>query len=236
MCAMKNYRAVMFDFDYTLADGTAGIYESFRHAFAVMGLPEPGLADVRRTVGMVLGDAFLSLAPGSPPDDAARFTAIFRSRADEVLVAGTELFPGALPLLDALRQRRTGTAIVSTKFRFRIEDILAKYGRPDAVDVITGGEDVARHKPHPEGLLATLDKLGVSPRDTLFVGDTVIDAETAARAGTDFAAVLTGTTERGAFAQWPLAGAYCCLEELAAALGFADLFPGTLRNAAERGE
>ena len=44
------YKAVFFDFDYTLGDGTEAIMAGFRHGFSVMGLPEPAYDAVRRTV------------------------------------------------------------------------------------------------------------------------------------------------------------------------------------------
>ena len=63
-----------------------------------------------------------------------------------------------------------------------------------------GSADVHRHKPDPEGLLLAMERLGVSPGDTLFCGDTVLDAGAAQNAGCHFAAVLNGTTPAAAFA------------------------------------
>jgi phosphoglycolate phosphatase len=94
--------------------------------------------------------------------------------------------------------------IVSTKFRRRIEEILGREDLLEPFDVIVGGEDVSRHKPDPEGLLAAIERLGGSPSGSLYVGDSVTDAETARRAGVPFAAVLNGVTPREAFKDYPV--------------------------------
>jgi phosphoglycolate phosphatase len=81
--------------------------------------------------------------------------------------------------------------------------MLEKYSVTELIDVIIGFEDVALPKPAPEGLLAAIRALGVSRGETLYIGDTVIDAKTAQSAGVDFAAVTTGTTPAEAFDGYP---------------------------------
>lgn len=59
----------------------------------------------------------------------------------------------------------------------------------DAVDAVVGRDTVETRKPDPEPLLATVDRLGVSPAEALFVGDSRRDALAAERAGVDFLGV-----------------------------------------------
>ena len=63
--------------------------------------------------------------------------------------------------------------------------------------------DVKVEKPIPEGLLWAIDALKAAKEDVLYVGDSIVDAKTAQNADVDFAAVLTGTTEREAFLEYP---------------------------------
>jgi phosphoglycolate phosphatase len=51
---------------------------------------------------------------------------------------------------------------------------------------------VATYKPEPDGLLLALERLEVDKSEAVYVGDTLIDAETARRAGVPFVAVLSG--------------------------------------------
>ena len=69
----------------------------------------------------------------------------------------------------------------------------------DAFEVVVGGEDVSAHKPDPEGLLRAIDEVAASPDKTLYVGDSVTDAQTAERANVSFVAVLSGVTLREEF-------------------------------------
>ena len=62
-----NFKAVFFDFDYTLADGTEAIVAGFRYAFGRMGLPEPTEEAIRPTIGMVLEDEFTFLSGEADP-------------------------------------------------------------------------------------------------------------------------------------------------------------------------
>src|SRR5262249_31718296 len=83
-------------------------------------------------------------------------------------------------------------AILSQKLRYRLEEVVQREGLTSSFDAIMGAEDVPAFKPNPDGLLLTMERLGVSNDETLYVGDTTIDGETAQRAGVPFAAVLPG--------------------------------------------
>ena len=65
--------------------------------------------------------------------------------------------------------------------------------------VVIGGEDVEQHKPDPQGLFKAIERLQCSPASTVYVGDSVADAEVAKRAAVPFIAVLSGVTARERF-------------------------------------
>jgi len=196
------FKTIIFDFDYTLADSSRGISQCINHALESMELPAVSYDAVCRTIGMSLKDTFEALTSIEDPVQAAEFSRLFISRADEVMVDSTELFDSAHSVIRGLKQRNLSLGIVSTKYRHRIEAVLARDGLLDPIDVIIGGEDVARHKPDPEGLLRALKALETAGPKALYVGDSVIDAIVAERAGTPFVAVLSGTTPREAFDQY----------------------------------
>ncbi len=87
-------------------------------------------------------------------------------------------------------------AIVSTKYRFRIEATLRREDLLDAFDTIIGGDDVERFKPDPQGLLLAAERMTTPLETILYVGDSVTDAETTRRARTPFVALLSGPTTR----------------------------------------
>ncbi len=196
------FKAVCFDFDYTLGDCTDSIVAGFVHGLTGLGWPAPEREAVRRTVGFLLEDAYSMLTGDLDPANRAKFRVLFSEVAVERQRKETTLFPGAPELLRGLKAQGIKTAIVSTKRGDTIQIILDNHGLGDTVELVIGSADVTRHKPDPEGLLAAMDRLEVSPKDTLFCGDTVLDAGAAKNAGCHFAAVLNGTTPGSAFARF----------------------------------
>ena len=187
------YKAVAFDFDYTLGDTTNGIVQSANYGLKMLGYAEKSVSDIRRTVGLSLNETFAALTGSRDEEQSARFAALFREKADEVMTGSAALYDCVPEVLSELHKTHK-IGIVTTKFHYRIEAILKKFGVFEFVDVIVGGEDVTCEKPEPEGLLKAIDALGVRKNETLYVGDSLVDAQTAANAGVDFAAVLTGLT------------------------------------------
>lgn len=189
-----NFKAVFFDFDYTLADGTEAIVAGFRVRLWADG---PARAHGgshpphhRHGFGRRV---HLSLRRGRPRR-RAEFRQLYTEKAGPMHVSVTRLFPGALELLTALKRRGIPTGIVSTKKTATIRDVAEARGITPLLSSILGGDQVSAPKPDPEGLLASLTALGLEPHEVLFCGDTVIDGEAARRPGTHFCAVLNGTT------------------------------------------
>ena len=207
-------RAVLFDFDFTLADSLGGVTESVNHALRALRLPEAEPDAIRRTVGLSLARTFERLR--GPADGATlqAFARHFAERADQVMAERTRIFPEVPAVLARLRSLGVRTAVVSTKFRYRIEAVLARDGLLDQFDAIVGGEDVAQHKPHPEGLLAALAKLAAPREHALYVGDHPVDAEAAQAASLRFIAALSGSSLPAEFSAFPVERFIASLREL----------------------
>ena len=212
-------RSVIFDFDYTLADASAGIVECVNHALRGLSLPPPSDDAIRRTIGMSLPRTLAALTGEDRAECAVEFQRLFMARADEVIHDATNLFEFVPHLVDTLARNGISMGIVSTKFRRRIEAVLRRDGLAGRFDFIVGGEDVEALKPDPAGLLRAAAVLNVGVAHCLYVGDSVIDGETARRAGVPFAAVLSGVTERDALAAYEPVIILGCAGELPAALG-----------------
>ena len=200
---MQPYRAVCFDFDYTLADATDSIVAGFQHGFTKMGWPAPDRETVRGTIGYLLEDAYTMLTGDSDPARRAQFRPLFLSIAKPRQKEETVLYDGAVELFRGLHSKGIQVSIVSTKSRDTIEYIMERYGLSDTLTTVIGTEDVHKPKPDPQGLNTALERMGLRPDQVLFCGDTTIDAGTAKNAGCDFAAVLLGVTPAEDFQSWP---------------------------------
>lgn len=197
---MRRYKAVCFDFDYTLGDCTDSIVAGFQYGLGQMGHPIPQREAIRATVGYPLDVSYTMLTGDADPEHQETFRAHFVSVAVERQKAEATLFPGAVELIRGLNAAGVRTAVVSTKRSSTIGFIMDRYGLSEELSIIIGGADVEKPKPDPQGLRVAMEKLGVTPEETLFCGDTILDAGAAKNAGCDFAAVLLGTTREEGFA------------------------------------
>jgi len=198
--------AIVFDFDLTLADSTAGFAECHRYAAAALGLAPPDRDAVGRTIGTPLVLAFRQLYPPESHGLAEEYVRLYQARADEVMTGLTFMLDGAAGVVRDLAAAGFSLAIVSQKLRYRLEAVLRRDALLDVFGAVLGGEDVPEFKPDPRGLLLAVERLGSTPERAVYVGDTVIDAEAARRAGLPFVAVLTGFAAAEDFAAYaPLA-------------------------------
>lgn len=191
---MKRYHTYLFDFDYTLADSSKGIVICFRNVLERHR--HTGISDeqIKRTIGKTLVDSFSILTGIGDEAILEEYRKEYVKEADRFMTANTRLFPETVSVLQALKEKGANIGIISTKYRYRIME-LAKDTVPEGIiDLIVGGEDVKTAKPSPEGVFLALENLGTDKDTTLYIGDSIVDAETAQAAGMDFAGVLHGAT------------------------------------------
>jgi phosphoglycolate phosphatase len=196
---VSHFKAVLFDFDFTLADSSAALCECVNYGLSSLGFSEASENDIIKTSGMTMTNIFRTLSSTTDVDNTQSFIRFFTEKADETMATKTVIYPGVPDLLHSLQASNIKTGIISTKYRYRIEEILARDSFSHHVDIIIGGEDVTSHKPDPQGIGLALERLQLSPAEILYVGDTTIDAETARNAGTSFIGVLSGTTPKEDF-------------------------------------
>lgn len=197
------YTAALFDFDYTLGDATASIYEGYCYGFEKMGYPKPELEAVRRTVGYILEDGFTMITGEEAPEKRNEFRGWFQKQVEGRQAELTRLCPGAGELIRSLYGRGIKVGVVTSKRVTTLRDILRRFELLDLMDFTIGGEMVKLPKPDPEGLNRAIETLEVDKNQVLYCGDTTIDAATAQNAGVDFCAVLNGTTPAVDFAAYP---------------------------------
>lgn len=183
-------RAVLFDFDGTLIDSYPAIAASVNHVRSLNGLAPLSVPEVTRHVGR--GPIHLLANTVGVGDPQANLAA-YRAHHPTVLASGTRLLPGARETLARLHARGLRLAICSNKPVAFTRELVALLGLGNWLDAILGPEDVGRHKPAPDMLLAALDRLGVTADQALYVGDMVVDIQTARAAGLPVWVVPTGS-------------------------------------------
>jgi len=171
-----------------------------------MGLDHISQEAACRTIGLSLAETFLVLGKHHEPQRCDEFHRLFVQRAEQVMANLTELYESVPATIAALRERGLKLGIVSTKYRRRIHEVLEREAMLHGFEVVIGGEDVQQHKPHPQGLFEAIERLDCSPASVVYVGDSVVDAELAKRAGVPLVVVLSGVTPRDHFDKYEPVG------------------------------
>jgi phosphoglycolate phosphatase len=193
---------IIFDFDFTLADSSKGVVKCVNYALKKLNFSEFADEEIKKTIGLSLDQTFIKLTGKLYLDKIEKFKYHFIEKADEVMTNNTKLFTETPSVIKFLHSKSIKLGIVSTKFRYRIKNILSREALLDYFDVIIGGEDVQSLKPNPIGLLEAIKELNLSISQIIYIGDSVIDAETARRGGISFVAVLSGVTPRKMFSRY----------------------------------
>ena len=209
-----NYKAIIFDYDFTLGDTTGGIIGSVRYALSKMGRPPCSEMEIRKTIGLSLVKTYETLTGDASPENANTFHDLFVEEADRIMTPSAKWLPHARETLLKLKENGVFLGICTTKFHRRITDIMKLTGDDDLIGVIVGGDDVSRQKPDPEGVLKAAAGCPAELSEILYVGDSLTDAEAAFRAGIDFAAVTTGETSAEQFEKFPYVKIMTDLREL----------------------
>lgn len=211
---MKSYNVYLFDFDYTLADSSRGIVMCYRNVLERHH--HTGITDetIKRTIGKTLQESFSIMTGITDADTLEMYRKEYVKEADTHMTANTFLFPETIEVLTRLKTNGAKLGIISTKYRYRIMELLGKKLPENFLDIIVGGEDVQHPKPAPEGVLFAIGHLGCRKEDVLYVGDSTVDAETTQAAQVDFAGVLHGATTYDELAAYPHVAIMKTLAEL----------------------
>jgi phosphoglycolate phosphatase len=178
-------RAVLFDWDGTLADTAEASYRCYVRTFSELGIPfdreiyartySPNWYLTFRALG--LGEEHWSRAD-------QRWLAHFANEQ-------VELLDGARHVVETLTARGLATGIVTSGSRERVERELEFHGLTAHLHERVYGCEVKEKKPHPEGLLLCLDRLRIHAEEAVFVGDSPEDIEMA-RAARVYSVAVTG--------------------------------------------
>ena len=181
------YKLCLFDFDYTLADTTKPIVESFRHTFKTMNLEGFDREKAIKTIGLTLDDAFQKLTGINDKERVEELVEIYRLKSDEITIQNTILYEDTIETLKTLKKNNVKIGIVSSRMGSRIDKILEYLNCREYIDHIIGYEHVSIHKPDQEGLLKALNHFKCEKEEVLYVGDSYIDAKAAENGKIDFA-------------------------------------------------
>jgi HAD superfamily hydrolase (TIGR01549 family) len=190
------YEVVIFDFDGTLVDSIEGIIHVMQAVVEEFGFEQSVLEEWRQLIGVPLFTQMEIILPNG--DQALHNEVIQRYRTiyDAGLLEATPLFPDALETLETLKQAGVKMGIVSSKRTIQVDRVLEHLNCRSFFDIVLGAQDVEHHKPHPQGVHVTLEKLSIDKKGAVVIGDSLYDLNMAHNAGVDAIAVATGVHTR----------------------------------------
>lgn len=190
------YEVIIFDLDGTLLDTLDDLHAAVNAALAKFGFPLRKKEEVRAFVGN--GIAMLikrAIGKDTPLFDSvlAEFKQYYAAHCKDE----TKPYEGIIQLLQALKARGVKTAVVSNKADFAVK-ILAQEYFSDLLLAAVGEDEEhgIRKKPAPDSLLQVLRQLGADKAQTVYVGDSEVDIQTAKNAGVACISVTWGFKDK----------------------------------------
>jgi phosphoglycolate phosphatase len=186
-------RAVIFDLDGTLIDSAPDIHAAANRVLADEGLAPLSFEAVRGFIGKGLPHLVARLleASGEAPDGPRHRRMLGRFEASyETAVGLTVIYPGVIAALDALAATGHALGICTNKPLAPARAVLRHLGLDARFGAVLGGDSLPQRKPDPAPLRATAAALDATA--VVYVGDSEVDAATAAAAGLPFALFTEG--------------------------------------------
>lgn len=190
------YDNYIFDLDGTLLNTIDDLAASCNYALRSFGLPQYTVAEVQGFVG----NGVRKLMERSVPQGTAhpQFEQIYDCFRQHYLTHNeihTRPYDGIPEMLDALRAAGKGVAVVSNKFDAATKALVAQYFG-QRVQVAIGEHEGIRKKPAPDMVAEAMRLLGCKADDTVYVGDSDVDIDTARNSQLPCISVLWGFRTR----------------------------------------
>ena len=190
------YKLAIFDFDGTLVDSTPGIVDVMKIVIDEYKFEPKMLDEWSLLVGVPLPKQMEIILPDRDADFHLEVANRYRAIYDTMAVEICPPFADMMPMLETLQSEGVTITIATSKRRNLVEVVLDHHKITDMFKMVLGAQDVTNHKPHPESVHQTIQKLGIPIAETVVIGDSVFDLDMARNAGADAIGVTTGIHTR----------------------------------------
>jgi N-acetyl-D-muramate 6-phosphate phosphatase len=198
----ENIQGVLFDLDGTLLDSAPDLYAALLAQCAEQGAPPPPYAPVREVVSRgaraVLRCAFADRGEAALEALVPRYLQLYQ----DVMAQQTRAFDGVDELLARIEAHGLRWGIVTNKAAFLTDELVARIGWAQRASAVVSGDTLAVKKPDPAPVLLACERAGVTPAQSLFVGDDRRDVQAGAAAGLYTVAVSWGYLDGGDPQTW----------------------------------
>ncbi len=186
------YKLIIFDLDGTVLDTIADLCNSVNYALKLHNLPERTLDEVRNFVGNGIRRLIeLSVPENTKLSVTDSVFASFKEHYKEHSKDNTKPYDGITELLVELKNNGFLTALVSNKADFAVKNLIDEYFC-GLFSYAAGEKEGIPRKPAPDMVHNAIGFFGVSPGETVYIGDSEVDIKTAENSGIDSIIVTWG--------------------------------------------
>lgn len=187
---------IIFDLDGTLLNTLEGLKNSTNFALKKFNSPEITLEQTRSFVGNGVRKLIERAIPnGEKNPDFEKCLNTFKEHYSKTMYQKTVAYDGIEDMLTELKRKGIKTGVVSNKFDTAVKELCKNYF--DGLIIVAIGESPnVRKKPAPDSVLKAMEILGAKPENTLYVGDSDVDIQTAKNSNLKSVGVTWGFRDR----------------------------------------
>ena len=185
---------VIFDLDGTLLDTVADLANATNQALERCGYPTHPTDAYYKFVGNGINKLFARALPAehSTEENVQLIRSIFVPYYNEHNADCSHPYPGIVALLETLQERGVQLAVASNKYHEATLKLVRHFFPSIRFVAIYGQRDGVPIKPAPDVVYDILHDTGIAKEDTLYVGDSGVDMQTARNAGVEGIGVTWG--------------------------------------------
>lgn len=179
-------KAVIFDLDGTLFDSIEDICDANNSMLKRFEYPEH---DIDKYIQWI-GNGTMKLVKASLPeyakfdeDSLLNYLAVYENNYTKNIVSKSKIYDGIEGVLDFLVEAQIPFAINTNKPQELTNQIVEKCFKKWYFTTVIGQRPDLPIKPDPVGALNIAQQFGVKPENILFIGDSLVDINTAKNAG-----------------------------------------------------
>ncbi len=209
-------RLVIFDLDGTLLNTIADLAVATNEALKAMGYPTHS----EEIIQTFVGNGVSKLLERSMPEDKrteeniALIRKYFTAYYDQHNADLSTPYPGIADMLSRLQEAGVMLAVASNKYQSATEKLVAHYFPHINFVCVLGQRPGIPIKPSPDIVHEIIEKANVSKSETLYVGDSGVDMQTAQNAHVDAIGVSWGFRPRAELQSFSPQGIIGSAEEL----------------------
>ena len=191
-------KLVIFDLDGTLLNTIADLAQSTNHALEALGYPTHEETAYKFMVGNGINKLFERALPEGEKteENVLKVRSHFVPYYDQHNADKSRPYPGIPELLSRLQSRQVQLAVASNKYQSATEKLVAHYFPTIRFAAVYGQREGIATKPDPTIVFDILKQTSIAPDDTLYVGDSGVDMQTALNAHVTACGVTWGFRPR----------------------------------------